>query len=272
MFKQSPNRNQRTKELKVKRGFKIFTLIAFVIWLLYQLKHSHDKKSYEGSSPKVFENLKVGPETKNLGRKGFQPWINKPYELMDGAEKKEPERVKEQNSGGDEDIVGHEEEPEEVEDLIDEEDQEKEEQNDDDDDEEGEEEKEMGKLIEDQGHDEGEKDTQATSEKHYKEIGASKVVMRVTQSLGSEFEFGGSRKVKEVENSEKFGTVKQLKKIMDPSRVIVHATDSNSSPKVVDNVTIKHGSYPNVLLTKGIDDVDDFDARSNADSLLETGI
>lgn len=129
-MKQSPNRNQRTKGFKVKRGFKIFTLIAVGFWLLYQLKQSHDKsKSYEGTSAKIFEKLKVGHETNKLGRKGFQPWINKPYQLIDGTEESEPERVLE------DDIVGHnqdrveEEEPEEVEDLIDGEDKEEEEEN-----------------------------------------------------------------------------------------------------------------------------------------------
>lgn len=139
MLKQSPNRKQRTKGFKVKQGFKIFTLIVIGIWLLYQLRHSHDKKSYEESSAKLFENLKAGPEAKKLGRKGFQPWANnKALELMDDTEEIEPERVKEQN----EDKVD-EEESEEVEDLIDEEDKEKEQQNEDEDSE------DMGKQIED---------------------------------------------------------------------------------------------------------------------------
>ncbi|RDX74107.1 hypothetical protein CR513_46181, partial [Mucuna pruriens] len=219
---QSPNRNQRTKGFKVKQGFKIFTLIVVGIWLLYQLKHSHGKKPYEESSAKMFENLKAGPETKNIGRKGLQPWINKPLELMDDAEENEPQKVKEQNY----DKV-EEEESDEVEDLIDEEDKEKEEQNEDED-EDGE---DMGKQIEDmssledqdQGHDEGEKDAQATSENHNKETGASRVVMSVTKSLGSEFEFGGLRKVKEevVENSKRVVTEKQ-KKSMDTTTQAIH--------------------------------------------------
>lgn len=251
MLKQSPNRNQRTKGFKVKQGFKIFTLIAVGIWLLYQLKHSHDKKSYEESSAKVFENLKAGPEAKKLGRKGFQPWINyKPLELMDDSEETEPERVKGQN----EDKV-EEEESEEVEDLIDEEDKKKEEQNEDEDGEDVGKQMEDMNLLEEQARDEGENDTQATSEEHNKETGAFRVVMRVTKSLGSEFEFEGLRKVKEVESSERVGTEKQKKKIVVPD---------NSSAKVVGNVIVEHGSFPNVLLTKGIDDV--------LDSLLKTGI
>ncbi|TKY74513.1 hypothetical protein E2542_SST03276 [Spatholobus suberectus] len=248
MLKQSANRNQRTKGFKVKQGFEIFTMIAVGIWLLYQLKHPHDKRSYEESSAKIFGNLKAGPEAKKLGigRRGLEPWINKPLELMDDTEENEPERVKERSSGGDDDIVGHggdkveEEESEEVEDLIDVEDKEKEEQNEDEDGEDMGKQMEDMSLLEDQGHDEGEKDSQAANEKHNKETGASRVVMRVTKSLGSEFEFGGLRKVKEeeVENSKR---VQQKKKIMDPS---------NSSPKVVDNVTIENGSFQMSYLQK----------------------
>ncbi|XP_061369620.1 uncharacterized protein LOC133312446 [Gastrolobium bilobum] len=163
MLKQLPNRNQRTKGFKLKQGFKILTLIALGIWLLYQLKHSHDKKKpYEESSSKTLEKL---------GRKGFQfqPWINKPPQLIDDTKS---QRVKEQSSGGDDDIVGHdrdrveEEEPEEVEDLIDQEDKEKEEENEDEDGEDMVKQIEDLSLLEDQGHNEGEKDTQETSEIH----------------------------------------------------------------------------------------------------------
>ncbi|KAK7351518.1 hypothetical protein VNO77_11039 [Canavalia gladiata] len=250
MSKQTSNRNHRTKGFKVKQGLKIFILIALGIWLLYQLKHLYDKKSYE--------DLKASPETKTLGRKGFQPWINKPYELRDDSQEKEGERLKEQSSGGDDDIVGHgrdrveEEDTEEVEDLIDEEDKEKEEQNEDEDGEDMGKQMEDMRLLDDQSHDEGEKDTLATSEEHFKEIGASRVVMQVTQSLGSEFEFGGLRNVKEdeVESSQKSRKEKQKKKVKDLKEVIVQTTHSSS--KVVDNETVEHGLYPNVL-QKGLD-------------------
>ena len=155
MLKQWPNRNQRTKGFMMKQGIQIFALIAVIIWLLFQLNHSHDKRKppHEESSAQVYEKLKDIYETKKLGRKGFHPWINKPYGLMDETEL--AERVVEHSSGGDDDIVGGhdtdrvdevEEEPEEVEDLIDEEDKEKEE----------EEIEEDMSLLEDHGHHEGE--------------------------------------------------------------------------------------------------------------------
>ncbi|BAT78383.1 uncharacterized protein HKW66_Vig0100640 [Vigna angularis] len=247
MLKQVSNRNQRTKGFKVKQGFKIFTLIVAGIWLLHQLKqHSHEKMPYEETSAKTFETLKVGSETKRLGRKGLQPRSNdKLFELED-TEENELER--------DDSIVGHdgerteEEESEEVEDLIDEQDKEKEEQNEDEDSEEMGKQMEDMSLLEDEGHDEGENDTQSKSEKYNKETGASRVFMRMTKSLGSEFEFGELRKVKEeqVGSSKGLDTEKQKKKIMDSSKVIGHSTDS----------------FPNVLATKGINDVLDFGAGS----------
>ncbi|CAL0305631.1 unnamed protein product [Lupinus luteus] len=156
MVKQTPSRNQRTKGFKLKQGFKILILIALCIWLLYQLKHSNGEKkaSYEESSSKIFQMLKAGHEINFFGRKALEPWIKKPYELIDDTE----------DSKG-----------EEIEDLIDEEDK------DENEDEDGmQKEIEDENLLEDQGHNEGEKNTQETSENHYKENGASRVAMRGT--------------------------------------------------------------------------------------------
>ncbi|OIV97819.1 hypothetical protein TanjilG_12576 [Lupinus angustifolius] len=157
MVKQTPNRNQRTKGFKLKQGFKILILMALCIWLLYQLKNSSsEKKPYEESSSKIFKMLKAGHEIKKFGRKALEPWIKKPYELIDDTE----------DSKG-----------EEIEDLIDEEDKDENEDEDD-----MPKEIEDDNLLEDQGHNEGGKNTQATSENHYKENGASRVAMRGTQS------------------------------------------------------------------------------------------
>jgi len=265
MLKQLPKRNHRTKGFKAKQGFKIFALIVVGVWLLYQLKqYSRDKKLSEETSAKIFENVKAASETRKLGRKGLQPLSNgKVFELMEDTEENEHER----------DDIGHdgerieEEESEEVEDLNDEQDKEKEEQNED-----GEDiEKQMEDmhLLENEDHDEGEKDRKSESEKYNKETGASRIVMRMTKSLGSEFEFGGLKKVEEEEvgNSERIETEKQKKEIMNSSKVNGHSSDS--SPKVAENVRIGHGSFPNALLTKRIDDVLDFGAGSKKDSLLK---
>jgi hypothetical protein len=135
MLKQSPNRNPRTNGYKVKQGLQIFTLIVVGIWLLYQLKHSH--------------------ENKILGRKGLQLWMKKPYELMGDAKERETKIVMEENTV-------EEEEPEDVEDMIDEEDKEEEDENEAID-------ADMS-LFEYQRHTEGEKETQPTTQKHFKNV------------------------------------------------------------------------------------------------------
>ncbi|KAK7352924.1 hypothetical protein VNO80_18355 [Phaseolus coccineus] len=223
MLKQLPNRNHRTKGFKAKQGFKIFTLIVVGIWLLYKLKqYSHDKK--QETSAKIHENLKAGSESKNLGRKGLEPWSNdKLLELLEDTEENEQER--------DDSIVGHdgerieEEESEEVEDLIDEQDKEREEQNEDEDGEDMGNQMEDMQLLENEDDEEGEKDTQSKSEKHNKETDASRVVMRMTKSLGSEF--GGLKKVEEEEvgNSEMIETQKAEKGNMNSSKVISQSSN-----------------------------------------------
>ncbi|XP_058780711.1 uncharacterized protein LOC131654796 [Vicia villosa] len=139
MLKQSPNRNMRTNGYKVKQGLKIFTLIAAAIWLLYQLKHSH--------------------ETKVLGRKGFEFWMRNPYELMGGVKKRKSDIVMEEDNGLHNNIVDRdrveEEEPGEIEDVVEEEDEEQNEVM----------EEDMMSLFEYQV----EKDTQVTTERHKKE-------------------------------------------------------------------------------------------------------
>eukprot|EP01018_Ginkgo_biloba_P001936 Gb_38294 [translate_table: standard] len=44
MFRQASNRYPRSKGFKVKHAFQIALLAAVTIWLLYQVKHSHDKR------------------------------------------------------------------------------------------------------------------------------------------------------------------------------------------------------------------------------------
>jgi hypothetical protein len=93
--------------------------------------------------------------------------MNKPHELMGDLKERKPEIVIELNNGEGDYNVGYnrdrveDEEPEEVEDTVDEEDKEEEEEN--------EAMEEDMSLFEYQGHNEGGKDTQATTKRHRKE-------------------------------------------------------------------------------------------------------
>ncbi|KAF5195113.1 hypothetical protein FRX31_015301 [Thalictrum thalictroides] len=81
MFYQPGVRIQRPKGYRTKQGFQVVFIVAFCIWVLYQIKHSHDKKKNYGGIP---ENLHTLKHTSNvLGRKGYV--ASKNLEAMNSA-------------------------------------------------------------------------------------------------------------------------------------------------------------------------------------------
>ncbi|CAO2815864.1 unnamed protein product [Amaranthus hypochondriacus] len=70
MYKQSPSRNYRSKGIRVKHILQLCVLVAVCFWLLYQLKHSHEKrKEIESNDKKVAEKVQSAGEIRRLGRK-----------------------------------------------------------------------------------------------------------------------------------------------------------------------------------------------------------
>ncbi|KAL6545870.1 hypothetical protein OROGR_009744 [Orobanche gracilis] len=69
MYRQSPSRNQRSKGIKVKYVLQICLLLAVCFWLIYQVKHSHDKKK-EFEESEAEASLKRDKAVK-LGRKAI---------------------------------------------------------------------------------------------------------------------------------------------------------------------------------------------------------
>ncbi|KAH1164495.1 hypothetical protein AAZX31_01G226200 [Glycine max] len=56
MIKQSSSRNNRSKGIKVKHVLQIILLLGVCFWLIYQVKHSHDKKKeFHENDAKVHE-------------------------------------------------------------------------------------------------------------------------------------------------------------------------------------------------------------------------
>ncbi|KAF9613555.1 hypothetical protein IFM89_008946, partial [Coptis chinensis] len=49
MFNQAV-RTQRTKGYRTKQAFQVALILAFCIWVLYQIKHSHEKRKYFGET------------------------------------------------------------------------------------------------------------------------------------------------------------------------------------------------------------------------------
>lgn len=75
MMRQS-SRNQRSKNLKIKHVLQLLVLLAISIWLLYQLKHTYDKKyavnsttNNPGENPITTNDQILPQKTTKLGRK-----------------------------------------------------------------------------------------------------------------------------------------------------------------------------------------------------------
>ncbi|KAM1729575.1 hypothetical protein ACFX12_019942 [Malus domestica] len=212
MLKQSPSRNQRSKGFKVKHAVQISLLLAICIWLLYQLKHSHDKKAYEESSGTISGKMQKGDAIIKLGRRDLYPRVDE-TSLDNGRHKEKEDSEEEMDESKSDEIDGHdleraEEESEAVEDLIDEEDTEREEES-----EEQESDEEILKLLDDQSRSEDTRNTEEMREEHYKADDASGAVKQNIQTLSTEIEIGSLRKVKEeeVENAEKIEVEREIK-------------------------------------------------------------
>ncbi|XP_068655003.1 uncharacterized protein [Aristolochia californica] len=142
MFRQASSRNQRSKGLKVKHAVQICLLLAVCFWLLYQVKHSHDKKkAFDENNAKNSENLQHRQEILKFGRKDLNERgevssseIEKHHVEVENEEEDENKheeaedegREDEGRGGGDDEIDEHDQEKsnggsERQEDFVDEE-------------------------------------------------------------------------------------------------------------------------------------------------------
>ena len=100
MFKLSPRRNLRSKGFKVKHALQICLLLGVSIWLLYQVRHSHDKKASFG------EGKKTGNEILKLGRRDLRPQVEPKAAWHIEAEDEAETKNEEQNRAEESDNVG----------------------------------------------------------------------------------------------------------------------------------------------------------------------
>ncbi|GER43293.1 pinin [Striga asiatica] len=91
MYKQSPSRNQRSKRLKLKYVLQICLLLAVCFWLIYQVKHSHDKKREfeELDSKSSLQTKSNNDEILKLGRKDIARL--KDEDIIEEDEESKPE-------------------------------------------------------------------------------------------------------------------------------------------------------------------------------------
>ncbi|XP_073148134.1 uncharacterized protein [Henckelia pumila] len=138
MSRQSPNRNQRSKGIKINHVLQICLLVAICFWLIYQVKHSHDrKKEFDKSDEKVLIRRESTDVMIKLGRKDVthsqvEEIVSKNAEHDDELEEEEEEDKNEEDVQGEKKIRGNEneglrgeEEEEEEEEEIDEQERER---------------------------------------------------------------------------------------------------------------------------------------------------
>ncbi|XP_073309704.1 uncharacterized protein [Primulina huaijiensis] len=115
MSRQSPSRNLRSKGIKIKQVLQICLLVAICIWLIYQVKHSHDrKKEFDESDEKVLLSRGGTNDMIKLGRKDIHTQVgeifSKNAEHDDEMEEGEEEDKNEEDVQGEKSIRGSENE------------------------------------------------------------------------------------------------------------------------------------------------------------------
>ncbi|KAL3538760.1 hypothetical protein ACH5RR_002126 [Cinchona calisaya] len=109
MYRQSPSRSQRSRGIKVKHVLQICFLLAICFWLIYQVKHSHDKrKEFDESDLKNSQHTQTSSEVVKLGRKDLHPRVE------ETTNTKQDEEAEEENVG--EEVENKHEEEEHAED------------------------------------------------------------------------------------------------------------------------------------------------------------
>ncbi|KAI5604035.1 hypothetical protein BDE02_01G258600 [Populus trichocarpa] len=116
MIKRSPSRNPRSKGIKAKNVLQICLLLGVCFWLIYQVKHSHDKKKeLQGKDASFSQKTLSHDVLPKLGRKDPHPGLqdktsekNEEEEEEDtgmdeeGNKKEENRHEKEDEEGGQE--------------------------------------------------------------------------------------------------------------------------------------------------------------------------
>ncbi|KAL6843489.1 hypothetical protein ACP4OV_026551 [Aristida adscensionis] len=86
MLRQSSSRNHRSKGLKLKKALQISLLVLVSVWLLYQVKHSYEKKAavYAEDEPHdLHKDDKNQGEMTKLGRKDLPPKMEADSSTLD---------------------------------------------------------------------------------------------------------------------------------------------------------------------------------------------
>lgn len=107
MYRQFSSRNQRNKGFRVKHALQIFLLVAVCCWLIYQVKHSYDKKkNFNDNDARSSQHVQTNNEILKLGRKGLHPQVKEPSNKNEKHDKEADEDIEvDIKAGGKEDEV-----------------------------------------------------------------------------------------------------------------------------------------------------------------------
>ncbi|WOL07844.1 Myb-like protein X [Canna indica] len=201
MMRQASSRNQRNKGLKLKNIIQICLLVAVFFWLLYQLKHSYDKKKGLNEHGSRILNNVVDHQAEflDIGRKGL-PKNDNPMASDDSTHKdeEENEEIEEEEDRNSHQAVEDEEAKGNGDDRIDEQDNEQTDEQDDQgrgdeeaedgdetvNEEEKDDQVEEAEFLVDQKHEEG--SSQEAHEERYKKDDASSAVHQENQVTETE--------------------------------------------------------------------------------------
>lgn len=194
MLRQASSRSQRNnKGLKVRNVLQICLLVAVCFWLLYQMKHTYDKKkaSSEQNTRVLNDVVDSQSDFMDPGRKGLPHNKAIPGDKIHIKEE-ENEEVEEEEDGETQQAMEDEEAKGIGDDVIDEQDSEQGDEQDDqerpdeevEDGEDKNDQVEEGEFIEDQEHEEG--SSQEAHEKIYKSDDASSAVLQENQVTETE--------------------------------------------------------------------------------------
>lgn len=92
MIKRFPGRNHRSKGIKVKHVLQIILLLGVCFWLIYQVKHNHDKKKEFAKDAKLLASTQTDPILK-LGRKDLHPGKREESQNEKREEEEEDEHI-----------------------------------------------------------------------------------------------------------------------------------------------------------------------------------
>lgn len=225
MFRQASTRNNRNKGFKVKHVLQMCLLLAICIWLLYQVKHSHDKKkAFDANNAKIAERVDGGNQILKLGRKDLNHGVevtseNEKHDEEEESEEDESkldESIDKERGDGDDEIDEHDQEKvdeaaERGEEFSDEDKEAREEENEEKEEKKGESE-DMG-SSENHDHDVEDRNTQEAREENYKGDDASSAVVKDNQMIKTEVDNEGLRNSVEehVNDGEKNNSENDLK-------------------------------------------------------------